>query len=65
MDADVDHPRYATPSGEPCPRCLRVDGTVEGAGACFGCGTCLLFGGLVEEVADVASFDPPDLSRPT
>jgi hypothetical protein len=39
--------RYATPTGSPCPRTIRVDGTVEGAGACFGCGTCLLFGGLV------------------
>jgi hypothetical protein len=40
--------RYDTPTGQPCPRQLRVDGTVEGAGACLGCGTCLLFGGLLD-----------------
>ncbi|MDR6325919.1 hypothetical protein [Actinoplanes couchii] len=34
--------RYATPTGEPCPYALRTDGTVDGDGACRGCGTCLL-----------------------
>ena len=34
--------RYQTPTGEPCPRAVRLDGTVEGAGACLGCGYCLL-----------------------
>ena len=34
--------RYATPSGEPCPRCLRDDGVVVGTGACTSCGCCLL-----------------------
>lgn len=33
---------YATPTGGPCPRCLRLDGTVEGTGACTSCGCCLL-----------------------
>lgn len=44
-------PRYATPTGAPCPRAVRVDGSVDGTGACFGCGTCLLFGGLVDVLA--------------
>ncbi|GAA4972309.1 hypothetical protein GCM10025331_77580 [Actinoplanes utahensis] len=34
--------RYPTPTGEPCPYALRTDGTVEGDGACRGCGNCLL-----------------------
>jgi hypothetical protein len=34
--------RYATPTGEPCPRAVRVDGTVEGTGECLWCGYCLL-----------------------
>lgn len=33
--------RYATPTGEPCPRAVRVDGTLEGSGECTGCGHCL------------------------
>ncbi|MEU8661658.1 hypothetical protein [Actinoplanes philippinensis] len=37
--------RYATPTGDPCPYLLRADGTVEGDGACRGCGTCLLGAG--------------------
>jgi len=40
--------RYGTPTGEPCPRVVRVDGTVDGSGDCLGCGTCLQFGGLLE-----------------
>ncbi|MEV0897572.1 hypothetical protein [Actinoplanes sp. NPDC049802] len=35
-------PRYSTPTGEPCPYLVRADGTVEGDGACRGCGSCLL-----------------------
>lgn len=35
--------RYATPTGDPCPRCLRDDGAVVGTGACTSCGCCLLF----------------------
>lgn len=42
--------RYATPTGGPCPRWVRVDGSVEGSGGCLGCGTCLLFGGLLDDV---------------
>lgn len=34
--------RYATPTGEPCPRTVHVDGTVEGTGECLWCGFCLL-----------------------
>lgn len=34
--------RYATPTGAPCPRSLRIDGTVEGSGDCGACGCCLL-----------------------
>ena len=34
---------FLTPTGEPCPRQLRADGTVEGPGDCYGCGSCLLF----------------------
>ena len=40
--------RYPTPSGEPCPRTIRVDGTIEFGGICQSCGTCLLFGGVVD-----------------
>ncbi len=34
--------RWATPTGEPCPRIRRCDGTLEGSGDCVGCGFCLL-----------------------
>jgi hypothetical protein len=37
--------RYATPTGEACPYALRADGSVDGDGACRGCGTCLLGAG--------------------
>ena len=40
--------RYPTPTGEPCPRTIRVDGTIERGGNCQSCGTCLLFGGLID-----------------
>ncbi len=40
-------PRYLTPTGEPCPRSVRTDGTVEGTAHCHGCGFCLLGSGLV------------------
>lgn len=46
-DAPVEERRYPTPTGEPCPRSLRLDGTVAGAAACHGCGYCLLLAGLV------------------
>jgi len=46
--ADAAAHRFDTPTGGPCPRSVRVDGSVEGSGACVGCGTCLLFGGLVD-----------------
>ena len=39
--------RYATPTGEPCPRTVRLDGTIEGSGDCHACGCCLLDSGLV------------------
>jgi hypothetical protein len=42
-----DGRRYATPNGAPCPRTVRVDGTVEGSGDCLGCGCCLVGSGLV------------------
>ena len=29
---------YATPTGAPCPRAVRADGTVDGDGACHSCG---------------------------
>jgi hypothetical protein len=38
--------RYPTPTGEPCPRTIRTDGTIEFGGNCQSCGTCLLYGGL-------------------
>ena len=34
--------RYATPTGDPCPHRVRVDGTVDGSGDCALCGCCLL-----------------------
>jgi hypothetical protein len=33
--------RYDTPTGLPCPRLVRTDGTVVGDGPCGGCGHCL------------------------
>lgn len=39
---------YATPTGDPCPRTIRVDGTIENGGNCQSCGTCLLFSGLID-----------------
>jgi hypothetical protein len=33
---------WATPTGAPCPRCVRTDGAVEGTADCHGCGFCLL-----------------------
>ena len=41
--------RYATPTGEPCPRTIRVDGTIENGGNCQSCGTCLLYSGLIDQ----------------
>ena len=35
------HPGYLTPTGQPCPRSVRADGSVEGGGHCHGCGYCL------------------------
>jgi hypothetical protein len=52
--------RYATSTGDPCPRTIRVDGTIENGGNCQSCGTCLLFSGLIDPIV------PPeetDLSR--
>ena len=43
--------RWGTPTGEPCPRWVRVDGRIEGSGDCQGCGFCLLLAGLVEFAA--------------
>lgn len=37
---------YETPTGDPCPRTRRADGTVEGDGGCRSCGLgagCPLF----------------------
>jgi DNA-binding helix-hairpin-helix protein with protein kinase domain len=34
---------FLTPTGAPCPRHVRADGTVEGDADCVSCGTCLLF----------------------
>ena len=31
-------PRYDTPTGQPCPRSVRPDGSVIGDGACHECG---------------------------
>ena len=31
-------PRYDTATGDPCPRSVRADGTVDGDGACHSCG---------------------------
>lgn len=38
--------RYTTPTGDPCPRRVHVDGRVEGDGECLWCGFCLLVAGL-------------------
>jgi hypothetical protein len=36
-----DTTRYRTPTGEPCPRTVRLDGSIEGSGDCCCCGYCL------------------------
>ena len=41
--------RYPTPTGEPCPRTVRVDGTIEFGGNCQSCGFCMLYAGLLDE----------------
>lgn len=46
-EAAVAPRRHGTPTGEPCPRTVRVDGGIEGTGDCLGCGACLLGTGLV------------------
>ena len=38
----TEQPRWATPTGQPCPRAVKQDGTIEGSGDCLGCGFCLL-----------------------
>lgn len=53
VDGRADAPvpathRYATPTGFPCPRVVRVDGTVEGSGDCLGCGVCMLLANLLD-----------------
>jgi hypothetical protein len=30
--------RYDTATGQPCPRSVRADGSIEGDGACHSCG---------------------------
>ncbi len=49
-DSSRDKHRWATPTGDPCPRSQHMDGRVEGGGDCHGCGFCLLLAGLVELV---------------
>jgi hypothetical protein len=56
---DDDRPRYDTPTGEPCPRVVCVDGSVVGSGSCLGCGVCMLFAGLLD---DEAPERTPDLA---
>jgi hypothetical protein len=48
VGVDACERRWATPTGEPCPRSRRLDGGIEGSGDCVACGVCLLFGGLVD-----------------
>jgi hypothetical protein len=40
--------RWVTPTGAPCPRSQRADGSTVGSGDCHGCGFCLLLAGLVD-----------------
>ena len=43
MDTDTaTGTRWDTPTGEPCPRAVRLDGTIEGAAHCVSCSCCLL-----------------------
>jgi hypothetical protein len=48
---------YHTPTGAPCPRTIRLDGSVEGSGDCVGCGYCQL---LVD-----AAWGGDDTTTPT
>ncbi len=50
-DSKGEKHRWATPTGDPCPRSLHLDGRVDGGGDCHGCGFCLLLAGLVELVS--------------
>lgn len=42
MPADLPTPEaragYDTATGQPCPRSVRADGSIEGDGACHSCG---------------------------
>jgi len=51
--------RYATPTGDPCPRTVRVDGSVVGNGECLCCGFCL----LIAEAWGEGLFPPADAQR--
>jgi hypothetical protein len=51
--ASANQHRYATPTGRPCPRVVRLDGTIEGEGDCLGCGNCLQF----DDAFDSASIN--------
>jgi hypothetical protein len=46
--ARIEGYRYPTPTGDPCPRTVRTDGTIEHGGICQSCGTCLLLADLVD-----------------
>jgi hypothetical protein len=45
---DTRRRRWGTPTGDPCPRSVYLDGRVAGTGDCQGCGFCLLLAGLVD-----------------
>jgi hypothetical protein len=46
---------YDTPTGRPCPRTVRPDGSIDGDGACHQCGmgpACPLFDPWAEGILD-------------
>jgi hypothetical protein len=47
--------RFATPTGAPCPRTVRLDGAIDGDGACHACGMGLACP-LLDPWADPSDF---------
>ena len=64
MRTEGQHRRWWTPTGEPCPRTERLDGTLEGSGDCVGCGFCLLLAGIVDRRGEVNHPSSGILSPP-
>ena len=65
MAPQTDPPpqRWHTPTGEPCPRAERLDGTIDGTADCLCCGFCLLLADLVERSVRATDQAPRRLAH--